>query len=336
MATTTSATVPAPIQLYYNRLLLERARPYLAYQQFGQQRPVPLNSGEQPKFRRYGSLTQALAPLNESITPASANWSYTDITGQLKTYGNYLEISDYIQLISQDKVVTEATEVLGENAGESLDAIIRDLIGGGSNVQYANSVAGRSNIITKIAAADLDKMLRTMRVNNAKYWKENPIAGEMAIGSVPIPASYFCVAHPAFLYDCESILTTSYQKVHQYPNPSLALPNEWGAYKSFRMIESTNAKIFNDLGGTAVTNTLKYTTASSACDVYAMYVFGQNAFGITPLAGNNMKTIVKPLGSGGTSDPMDQRSTIAWKAITAAVILNDLFMCRYECGVSAY
>lgn len=335
MATVTSTTIPQPIQTFYNRVLLERALPYLAHNLFGQQRPVPLNSGDQPKFRRYGSLSQSIAPLSEGVTPASAAWSYTDITGQLKQYGNWLEIADYIQLTSQDRVVTEASEVLGENAGESLDSIYRDILAAGTSVFYGNSVAGRSNVVTKIQATDFDKILRSMRTDNCKYWKENPIIGTDRVGTLPIPASYFAIAHPYTCYDLEGVLTTSYTKVHQYSDPKMALPNEHGAYKSIRFIESTNAKVVADSGGTAVTNTLKYTTANTACDIYCTLIFGQNAYGITPLNGNALKTIVKPLGSGGTADPMDQRSSVAWKAVTSCVILNDDFMYRYEHGVSA-
>jgi N4-gp56 family major capsid protein len=93
--------------------------------------------------------------------------------------------------------------------------------------------------------------------------------------------------------------------------------------------------VVEDAGGTAVTHTLKYTTVNTACDIFCTLIFGQNAYGVTPLAGNALKTIIKALGSGGTADPMDQRSTAAWKAITSCVILNDDFMYRYEHGVSA-
>ena len=40
--------------------------------------------------------------------------------------------------------------------------------------------------------------------------------------------------------------------------------------------------------------------------------------------------IVKPLGSAGSSDPLDQRETSGWKASLTAVILNDAFMVRIE------
>jgi len=39
---------------------------------------------------------------------------------------------------------------------------------------------------------------------------------------------------------------------------------------------------------------------------------------------------VKPLGSGGTSDPLDQRATVGWKATKTAERLVEQYMIRVE------
>ena len=46
------------------------------------------------------------------------------------------------------------------------------------------------------------------------------------------------------------------------------------------------------------------------------------------------EVIVKPRGSSGTADPLDQRSSVGWKGIHAAAILYDEYMVRVECGSS--
>jgi N4-gp56 family major capsid protein len=43
-----------------------------------------------------------------------------------------------------------------------------------------------------------------------------------------------------------------------------------------------------------------------------------------------MKMIVKPLGSSGSSDPLDQRGSIGWKANVVAKILNQDWLVRIE------
>lgn len=50
----------------------------------------------------------------------------------------------------------------------------------------------------------------------------------------------------------------------------------------------------------------------------------------TEVTGGGLQTIVKQLGSGGSSDPLDQRATAGWKALKTACILADEYMVRIE------
>lgn len=56
MAITTLTQLPPEVRQYFDRLLLALARPYYIYDLFAQKRQVPLNSGDQMVFRRYGTL----------------------------------------------------------------------------------------------------------------------------------------------------------------------------------------------------------------------------------------------------------------------------------------
>ena len=65
-------------------------------------------------------------------------------------------------------------------------------------------------------------------------------------------------------------------------------------------------------------------------DVYSTLILGDDAYGTTKIADGGLQHIVKPLGSGGTSDPLDQRSTVGWKAAKTAKILVEQYMVRIE------
>ncbi len=71
-------------------------------------------------------------------------------------------------------------------------------------------------------------------------------------------------------------------------------------------------------------------------DIHATLVFGADAYGIIDVDGEGcLQTIVKPVGSGGASDPLDQRATVGAKiAAYTAKILNNLWIVRVEHGVS--
>ncbi|MBQ4561436.1 MAG: N4-gp56 family major capsid protein [Clostridia bacterium] len=70
------------------------------------------------------------------------------------------------------------------------------------------------------------------------------------------------------------------------------------------------------------------------CAVYGCIFFGRDAYGRVELSGGAMEMIVKSKGSAGTADPLNQRSTVGWKAAHAAAILYDERLVRFECGSS--
>ena len=78
-------------------------------------------------------------------------------------------------------------------------------------------------------------------------------------------------------------------------------------------------------------------TTHVAPDVHATLIFGADAYGVVDVAGSGaMETIIKPRGSAGTTDPLDQRSTVGAKvAAYAAKVLNPLWLVKIEHCVSA-
>jgi len=130
-------------------------------------------------------------------------------------------------------------------------------------------------------------------------------------------------------FDAEEM--TGFIPIHTYPAQTAAMPSEVGAYRNIRFVTSTQAKVFPSAGNN-VTSGHK-TTDTTKEDVYCTLIFGMNAYGIVPLSGHSLENIVTP--PGGQGDPLKQRSTSGWKAMTTAIILNDAFMTRLETGATA-
>ncbi len=65
MAITTMTQLPPEVRTYFDRMLLTLARPYYIYDLFAQKRTIPLNSGDQMVFARYGTLSAATIPLTD-------------------------------------------------------------------------------------------------------------------------------------------------------------------------------------------------------------------------------------------------------------------------------
>lgn len=325
MPQTGLAQVPPGTQAFYDRNLLERAQPNDVHGRFGQKRPIAQKNGNQIKFRRYSQLAVATTPLTEGVTPSGSQLAVTDVTATLAQYGDFIQLSDMVSMTNQDPVVTEATDVLGDQAGTTIDQIRRDVMVAGTNVAYAGSATTRAGTITKIAAADLDKAIRFLKNQNAKFIKMG-IGASDGVGTGSVRKAYIALVHPDVEYDLESI--TGYRAVSDYGSQEGVIEDEIGAYKNIRFVTSTNCKIFAD-ATTATTAGFKV-SGSGKNDVYATLILADNAYGICPLSGQAMNTYVKALGSAGSADPLEQRSTVGWKATTTTQILNQTWMIRVE------
>lgn len=315
------STIPHAINNYYDRLLLEREKPYLVFPNFGQVRNIPVGNTGVIKFRKYGALTANITPLTEGETPAGTNPSVVDITATALWYGDYITYTDKVTIESPDPVLTELTEVLGEQAGLSIDTLARDVLVLGTNVVYADATSPKVNAQTSdVSATDvlekviIDKAVSTLRSANAKYITNfvSPDAGYL---TTPVAPCFIGIVHPNAVVNLKAI--TGFTSVEQYANKGDVMPNEVGKYDRVRFIESTQAPINEDDGNGSI-------------DVYCTLIFGKDAYGVTSIQGNAMKTIIKALGSEGSGDPLNQRGSIGWKANFITKILNQSWMIRIE------
>lgn len=64
--------------------------------------------------------------------------------------------------------------------------------------------------------------------------------------------------------------------------------------------------------------------------IYCTLILGANAYGVTEVSGLGLQHIIKQLGSAGTGDPLNQRSTAGWKATKTAERLVEEYMIRLE------
>lgn len=328
MATTTITQVAPGVQAFYDRNLLERAQPSDVHGRFGQKRPLKQRNGNQIKFRRYSQLAVASTPLVEGVTPSGSSLAVTDITGTLAQYGDFITLSDMVSMTNQDPVVTEATDVLGDQAGTTIDQARRDVLVAGTNVIYANSVANRAATNAKMATTDLDRAIRFLKGQNAKFIKDGIMPSDK-VGTAAVRKAFIALVHPDTEFDLEGL--TGYRSIADYGNGEAIMEDEVGSYKNIRFISSTNCKIF---AGAGASGTTVYKNNGSNFDVYATLIFAANAYGLVDLSGEALSTYVKSLGSAGAADPLEQRSTVGWKATTTTKILNDAWMVRIEHAAS--
>jgi N4-gp56 family major capsid protein len=328
----TTDNFPTEIRDFYDRVALKKAVPLITFRKWGQKRALPKNKGKVIRFKRWGTLVPATTPLQEGVTPVGNKMDYVEITATVQQYGDYIPVTDQVLMTSIDPFLTEASEQLGEQEGETHDILMRNDLLSGSNVLYASNVDGRVNVVAKVSTTDLDVAIRTLKLANARRITKqvNPTAN---YNTAPIRAGYIAVIHPYQSNDVESL--TGFVPIENYPSSVGVMDGEIGSYKGIRFIETTQAMCYEG-GGGAVANTIKNTGGQA--DVYPMLIFAEDAYGEVPLSGMNHGIIIKIHGENDrydTSDPLNQRGSCGWKSMWVGKILNDAWMVRYECAVSA-
>lgn len=299
------------MKTYYNMELLDDAQPNLVHEQFGQKRPIPKGKGKTIEWRKFSSLGKALTPLTEGVTPAGNSLNVSSITATVDQYGDFIVQSDILELTAIDNTVLEATKILGNQAGMTLDTVVRNELVGGTNVIYAPKVAdGTETAVTSRASLDVTAKFTPDLVRQAVRLLKR-------MNAPTINGEYVCIIHPDVSYDLMS--NEEWQDIHKYASPENIYNGEIGKIGGVRFVESSEAKIWKGDG------------CPDGLAVYGCIFLGADAYGVTELTGGGLEHIVKQKGSAGSADPLDQRSSIGWKATRVAKRLAEERIVRVEC-----
>lgn len=302
--------------------MLTRGIPILMLEKFGETYVMPNKSTKTAKFRRYNALALATTPLVEGVTPTGKKLTVTDVTATLEQYGDFIPFSDVIADTHEDPYLMQATEVLGEQAAQTVETIRYNIIKAGTSVEYANG-STRTDVNTPISLTMQRACTRALKRQNADYITQ-VVASTPNFSTEPIEAAYIGLCHTDVENDIRNmpgfIPTKSYGTTKPFPN-------EIGSVEDVRYIRSTLFTPFADAGGA---KGAMISTTGTTADVYPVLYLGRRAYGIVPLKGKDSLSIMIVNPKPAPGDPLGQRGTAGWKTMQTAVILNDLFMIRGE------
>lgn len=224
------------MKTYYEKLLIANAEPELVHDQFAQKRPIPKGGGKTIEFRRFTPLKKQLTPLVEGVTPDGQRLDVTALEATVDQYGGYVMASDMLELTAVDNIGVETTELLGGQAGRTLDTITRDTLCAGTQVIYAPAVVGDTEVETlsreeitpecKLTTRLLYEAARQLKAMNAK-----PVDGQDYVAIVNQDTAYDLMVHDKMWRD-----------VHTYSGEQEIYKGELGKIAGFRFVESTEAK----------------------------------------------------------------------------------------------
>lgn len=304
---TTSSALSAGMQTYYNRELLRTFEPNLVHLQFGDEHRMPPHSGLVMNMRKLIPLETNTKALSEGDPGESVMLAETEVTVQLQQYGEYARCTDKLDLAHLDMDIMRRTKLFGDAGARSIDAVVREELAKCANVIYAGGKASRAELTAadKLTSRELRKAVKTLKKNHAQTFG----------------GYYVAIIGPDTMYDLQE--DEAFVKVSQYQDKENIYTGEVGRLFGVRLVETTEAKIFEGAG-------------ADGADVASVIVLGQYAYGVTSLKGAKPRVIVKPAGSAGTADPLDQISTVGWKMDGfGAKLLQPEYAVRIECGFSA-
>ena len=298
--TTLLPALSAEMKTFYDMTLIDEAQSNLVHDQFGQKRPIPKNGGKIIEFRKFAPLAKALTPIVEGVTPEGKSLEVSTITAEVAQYGDFITQSDVLELTSLDNTILEATKLLGRQAGVTLDTVVRDILHETTNVTYCSKSDGTA--VTSRAGLDNTCQLTVKMVQKV-------VAKLRAQNAPTIGGKYVAIIHPYVAYDL--MRDPEWIDAHKYTTSGNLYEGEIGEIAGVRFVQTTEAKIYD--GG-----------------VFGSLFMGEGAYGVTEITGGGLQTIVKQKGSAGTADPLDQRSSVGWKAIKTAELLIPQYIVRVE------
>lgn len=317
MATSTYAGLTNEQRTFYVGTLIKRLIPYLPFLKDAQKQTIPRHMGLAVNFRRYSSLSLATTPLTEGTTPAGNSQAVTVVTATAAQYGDFLTVSDVLELAGIDDSIVQATEQLGEQAGQTVHRLIVTELGSGSTVRYASTATSRVTVAAgmNMVVAEVRKAVRDLEKANVPKFPDGTYHGGISPSQ-----KYDLIGDPAF------------QDLYRYINSQNLQQNEVGVVYGARLYETTDIPIFTAAG-------------ASGIDVHAGVIFGPNAFGAVDLEGmavgainentnRGVAVIVTPLDTPSKSDPLRQRAYIGWKVEFVAKTLDALRIIRVETAVT--
>ncbi len=305
--TTVSAGLTPGMQTYYNRELLRTFEPELIHLQFADEHRMPMNSGLVMNMRKLVPLETKTAALTEGEPGEGVLLAETEVSVELKQYGEYARCTDKLDLTHLDMNIMRKTKLFGDAGARSIDAVVREELATCPNVIFAGGKTSRAALTSedKITSKELRKAVRVLKKAHAQTFN----------------GYYIAIVGPDALYDLQD--DEAFVKVSQYQNKEAIFSGEIGRLFGCRIVETTEAKLFEGAG-------------AEGADVASVIVLGQYAYGVTSLKGAKPRVIVKPAGSAGTADPLDQISTIGWKMDGFGVkLLQPEYAVRIECGFTA-
>lgn len=344
MAVTAYGSITPTQAAYSAKTLLERAVPYLILEQIGQMKPLPANNTKTINFRRHklsavasqvgangevltaGNLTSF--QLSEGTTPTELGTTMQNVDVTLAQYGAVVGITDITEDTHIDDVLTEYMGILGENAGQVIEAMRwLGIVGDVSvNTFLSQDTAGVSastegGIKIPVTAAELRAAVRSIRANHGRPITK-VVKSDVRYGTQACEPSFVAVCHSDLEGTLRKQLGANFTPVADYGSNMTPLQGEFGNFENIRFLSSTLLGKRANAGAAVGTATDLHSDNATNVNLYDILVFGADAWAGVALKGEFAVTPSMVRATPSDSDPLAQRSKAGYKTMQAVKVLQ--------------
>ena len=298
-----STDLSPTMKTFYDTNLLDNARDKLIYVQLAKKEALPANRGKTVEWRKWNKLPD-LSTLTEGVIPTGEKLGMIAITVSLSQLGEYVTISDILDLHGIEDTKLGAVEELGAAMGLTLEKNVRAQLMTGTNILFADAYNGSSYVSTPANEAGLQSALASYKCNLTPDMVAKAVTQlKKMLAPTFQGGKYVAVIHPSVAYDLRR--SSEWIEAHKYAAVTEIFNGEIGELHGVRFIESTMAPVIK-----------------GALQTYATYktmFFGKDAFAVVDPEGGGLQTIIHDRRAAG--GPLEQFSTVGVKGETAAKIL---------------
>ena len=299
----TAGGMSPTMKTFYDTELLENVRDQLIFSQLGRQQALPAHRGKTVEWRKFNTLP-LMDQLTEGVIPDGKEFGITNLTVTLAQYGEYVAVSDQLELHALDDVIAGAIEEIGAAGGKTMDILTRNVLITGTNILFADAYSGTTYQSTPSTEAALQTALASYTCDLTPDMINKAVTN-LKVGGAPAYEGnkYVAVVHPHVAYALRK--HPDWLEAHKYAAPEQIFNGEIGELHGVRFIESNLAPVIKSAGQTYAT--------------YKTMFFGKDAFGVVDPEGAGLESIIKDKNQAG--GPLNQFSTVGAKAEHAARIL---------------
>ena len=342
MATNTYQRIGNATKGYYDRQLLEHAGPIVVLGDFTDRKQMMRHETNVIEWRRTKPFTAATRPLTEGVTPSPQLFEYDTVSAILEEFGSWSPVTTKILHFSKDMMLADMAQRQGEQIAETREKILAGKARAGTSVTYAGAGINSRAAVNQTSLFTVGKqntIRKKLYRNKAPKWRRS-VGPSRNYETFPIQHAYACVVHSDAVPTLEELggtkapQTDHFHSIVAYGTGAPISLHEVGGFRDVRYVASPELGKFAGAGATANAGQQgEFHTTGNRFDVYYSLYIGRHALGAVMVEGigDVQSVLVQPTPQKG--DELGRTGWVGWLTWLAYVVLNDLWLERYEHAV---